>query len=111
MRKINFNNVTTTAGLLDCTSRNFFPESAWHHVVAVRSVDAMSLYVDGQLENTVPVAGPILYKPGFGSVWLPTIGGSAYLGLPYCHFAGSISDVRFYSRALSAAEIQAIGAE
>ena len=66
----------------------------------------MSLYVDGQLENSVPASGRIIYKPGFGSVWLPTIGAGADIGNPYCYFAGSISDVRFYRRALEADEIR-----
>jgi len=106
LRRICFNNVTTAEGSIGCFSKNGFSQNEWHYVVAVRSADTMSLYVDGQLENAVPASGPVLYKPGFGSVWLPTIGGSPDIGYPYCWFAGSISDVRFYKRALEADEIR-----
>ena len=105
VRRICFNNVTTE-GVIDCLSKNNFSKTEWHYVVAVRSADTMSLYVDGQLENSVPASGRIIYKPGFGSVWLPTIGAGADIGNPYCYFAGSISDVRFYRRALEADEIR-----
>lgn len=103
-RSINFNNATQQ-GVIDCPSPDSFPQDEWHFVVAVRSLDAMSLWVDGRLENTVPAAGALVYR-GFGSSWLPTIGGSGGLGYPYDTFAGSISDVRFYNRALEPEEIR-----
>jgi hypothetical protein len=109
-RRFDFNNYTTS-GFYDCLSSNVFPQGIWHHVVAVRSPDAMLLYVDGRLQGNVAVADPVAYSAGLGTVWIPTIGGGAGIGYPYDAFGGSLDDVRVYSRALSGQEIAALYAE
>jgi hypothetical protein len=96
----------TTDGDFPCLSKTSCSRGEWHYVVAVRSADAMSLYLDGRLDNVVVASGSVLYKPGFGSLWWPTFGGSTAIGYPYDSFAGSVSDVRFYNRALTAEEIR-----
>jgi hypothetical protein len=103
--QICFNNHTTDGGF-DCVSKSNYSRAEWHYIVAVRSEDTMSLYVDGRLDNVATASGSIYYKPGFGSLWLPAIGGTAAIGYPYDSFAGSISDVRFYKRELTAEEIR-----
>ena len=103
-RMIDFNN-STDAGVYDCISSHSFPEGIWHHIVAVRSTNAMSLYVDGQLENSLTVTGPIAYAAGLGTIWMPTIGGGAGIGYPYDSYAGVIDDVRLYNRALTGQDV------
>jgi hypothetical protein len=73
--------------------------AAWHHIAAVRSHDRLALYIDGELvgesapfdasEFNLDAATPI--KIGFGA---------------NDYFAGRLSDLRLYRRALNAGEIR-----
>jgi len=106
-RPVDFDN-NTGSGIYDCVSSNAYPDGMWHQIVAVRSTNSMVLYVDGQLQGTLPVSDPIVYSSGFGSVWLPTAGGDAGIGDPYDAFGGSVDDLRFYNRALASGEVASL---
>ena len=78
-------------------------DGLWHHIVAVReeSTGAVSIYVDGQLEQSK--AG-ITYASGFDSAvdlnmgWLDLSDGY--------HFDGILDEIAVYNRALTNTEIQ-----
>ena len=103
-RPLNFN-TTTASGLYTCQSVGTFTQGVWHQVVGVRSTNAMTLYIDGQLQSSAAVTDLLAYRSGFGTVRLPTIGGPCDIGYPYDLFSGSIDDVRIYSCALSYEEV------
>ncbi|MEJ2008464.1 MAG: putative Ig domain-containing protein [Acidobacteriota bacterium] len=73
----------------------------WHHIVAVRDagVNELFLYVDGNLEDSVPAS----YSTGFdfGS---PLDIGWVNLNQGH-HFVGTIDEVALYNRALTATEV------
>jgi parallel beta-helix repeat protein len=84
----------------DCYSNIYTSsDTNWHHVVGIRNGSNMSIYVDGNLQETIY------------SVPTDTLGssGNLYLGSGYAggtqFFKGSIDEVRIYNRALTAAEI------
>jgi hypothetical protein len=73
----------------------------WFHVAAVKKTDSFSIYVNGRLEDS---RSPV---PSF----LDTNSAALRLGsyvLEGSHLNGMIDEAEIYSRALSAAEIQAI---
>jgi len=75
------------------------PLNTWSHVAASYDGSTLRLYVNGVLVASTPQAGSIDPAPG------PLrIGGNSVWGE---YFTGRIDEVRIYSRALSAAEIQA----
>ncbi|MGI9243104.1 MAG: LamG domain-containing protein, partial [Verrucomicrobiales bacterium] len=83
-------------------SRSRYAPGSWHHLVAVRESDRISLYLDGELEETTQAA------PGSDLMDLKVLVGrysltSGCLGRP---FHGRIDELALYSRALSAAEIR-----
>ncbi len=71
----------------------------WYHVVGIYDATEMKIYVDGTLEGTLPISGPIKNNTS------PLILGneSGQLNEP---FDGTIDDIRIYNRALSESEIQ-----
>ena len=77
-------------------------DDGWHLVTfTVSAADGARLYVDGQLADALPSLGGGAFAPA-GAVTLGTrnySSGNRWLG-------GSMDDVRVYSRALSAGEIQ-----
>jgi len=78
-------------------------DNNWHHLVFVSDgAGTVSLYVDGALENS----GAFVHTSGSTSTRL----GSQYEGNPiYSYFFnGSLDEVLFFDRALSASEIAAI---
>jgi len=76
---------------------NSFPSGQWSHLVAMKTGNTLSVY-----RNGVPVA-----STNFGSqAWNPSSSDALMLG--YVHgrmFNGSIDEVAFYTRSLTAAEI------
>lgn len=80
----------------------------WHHLAVVSDGATWNLYVDGALESLSVVAG------GNNGDWLSevTLRDNITIGVLHRssltnYFAGTIRDVRYYSRALGAAEINA----
>jgi len=67
----------------------------WHHVAMARQGTTYSLYVDGQFQNSTP---------GTSVTYTNLQVGKRFTGSSY--FNGSIDEVRVWSRALSADEIQ-----
>ena len=70
----------------------------WHHIVGTRDNSVMKLYIDGVLIGTSPtpaVSGPY---PSLGNYNVGSYGSATY-------WKGSMDDLRFYKRVLSAAEV------
>jgi len=76
----------------------------WYHLAGVYDATAqtLSLYVNGQLQQTVP------YTSAFQAGGHTAIGRGLYGGNPTDFVSGAIDDVRFYQSALSASDITAI---
>jgi len=74
----------------------------WHNIVATydEATDQAKLYLDGDLKTTATVVNVL--NGNSNNVWIGRRGDLAE------YYGGRIDDVRIYSRALSAAEIQAI---
>jgi hypothetical protein len=87
----------TQAGYLDGT---------WHHVVGVLgSTGGMSLYYDGNLISSNTNTTAIAYNNTGGASLAIGRHGAGNVGMD---FGGNIDDVRVYSRALTAAEINSL---
>ena len=73
----------------------------WHHYAGVRDADAdeISFYIDGELKETAAFPGSVAIRDGDSSFGLMQHYGDRNL-------AGEVDDVRIYSRALSASEVQ-----
>ena len=88
--------ITTTAGRFSVYAyRSILPDT-WTHIAATYDGSMLRLYVNGQLANASAGAGSIVASTR--DLWL----GRAPWGEG---FAGTLDDVRIYSRALTAAEI------
>jgi hypothetical protein len=80
-----------------------YNDGEWHYVVATQGADGMRLYVDGQLvsSNTANRAESYL------GYW--RVGGESLAGWPHASssnsFAGAISDVAFYTTALTSGQV------
>ncbi|HYR88021.1 MAG TPA: fibronectin type III domain-containing protein [Terriglobia bacterium] len=75
------------------------PLNAWTHLTVVATSSGTALYANGVLQETLSAV-----TLGTGATAAVAIGGSAD---DDDHFAGTIDDLRVYSRALSQTEIQA----
>lgn len=78
-------------------------DNNWHMITATRDDTNMSIYVDGQLQNSAGYSGTP-FEVVAGGI---TIGYSVR-GNPYYPVSGSVDNVRVYNRALSGDEITAI---
>ena len=81
--------------------------NTWYHVAGVYDADAqtISLYVNGKKQSTVPCSQAWQAKG-------KTAIGRGFFSHKNCDFVnGMISDVRLYSTALSAAQIQALAGQ
>ena len=83
------------------------PDGTWTHIVGIYdpagSAPQERLYVNGVLSASATYTEPVVYDTS------PT--GDVYLGQNgrnQQYFAGSIDDVRFYNRALTAAEVHSL---
>jgi hypothetical protein len=74
----------------------------WHYFAGVFDGSRVSLYVDGALNGSSPV------PPPWAALGHTAIGRSRYNGGNADYLVGSIDEVRIHSRALTAAEIQAL---
>ncbi len=74
----------------------------WHHVVAVKNVDAMEIYLNGTLASRVPLAeGKV---DGSGNFHL--IIGQLTADADWRQFSGAIDEIAVYSRTLSPNDIE-----
>ncbi len=81
-----------------------FANGAWHHVLLLRSGTNVRLYIDGVLRGNTAYAGAI------GASALLTIGRGSLAAYPF-PWLGKIDEVRIWNRAVSAAEITALGGD
>jgi hypothetical protein len=89
-------------GLGNCASTTSINDGRWHHVAGVRAGAQTFIYVDGQLENTFTIGAGTLANPtGYLSIGRY---GSTTTGY---YWQGGIDEARFYSAALTAAQVQA----
>jgi prepilin-type N-terminal cleavage/methylation domain-containing protein len=84
---ISLNNVAQTSVMSD--------DGLWHQVALVYNGSTAMTYVDGISKSSIPVSGTVIYDNG--SLRIGAMG-----------YVTDIDDVRIYSRALSAAEVQAL---
>ena len=91
------------ANLASAASTTLPPANSWTHVAGTYDGTSITLWVNGQPLTVVAASGPISVSsdPFF-------IGAKAPTGTAGDFFQGVVDDVRVYSRALSAAEIQAL---
>lgn len=90
--------LNTTSGRTWVISNTSPTQNTWHHVVGTYDGTTMSIYVDGNLENTTSHSGNI-----------PSSSSELLLGKHLNfnrHFEGSIDEVAIYSRVLSPGEIE-----
>jgi hypothetical protein len=85
-----------------------FDSASWHHIVYVVNSETLEhqLYVDGDLEKTGAMSGPLDFeeRPSFNS----RIGQHSIIGKYDYPFNGLIDDVRIYDIALTEEEVQEI---
>ena len=75
--------------------------STWMHVAATFDGTDLKLYINGQLEGTVPAAGQTIAANS-----LPLTLGAQDGATPGRFYMGWMDDARVYNRALSASEVQ-----
>lgn len=92
---------TSTKHYHQVSANSAIPLSTWTHVCGVYNGQTLAIYVNGQLSNTTAADG-ILYVNSQPLYMGCDVGNSFFNG----PFNGRIDDVRIYTRALSAAEIQ-----
>lgn len=84
-------------------SASFISVNTWHHLAIVVTATDVLIYADGVLSTTTALVSAPTYS---GSTPNLTIGSDYDTNTGYRNFFdGSISDVRIYNRALSAAEV------
>ncbi len=83
----------------------------WHHLVVVRSLNQIKLYVDGNLERTstatISPSTPIYTHPNPAVVYQATIGTRPDAG-NIQFFKGKIDDAYIYDRAITTEEVTAL---
>ncbi len=87
-------------------------DGAWHHVLVLRAGSVAALYIDGaQIGTSLGITTNALDIDSGGLVFgqdQDTVGGGFEADEAW---AGSMDDLRVYSRALTAAEVQQVAAE
>ena len=92
---------TSTSAAVNSTSTTL-NDGNWHHVVGTCDGSSMHLYIDGTDQGS-PVAPP----SGTLTITQTRIGVRGYQTPTAYFFPGNLATVRFYNRALSAAEVSA----
>jgi hypothetical protein len=78
-------------------------DGKWHHVAGVYDGSTLSLYIDGQLDNSASATGSISTNDVVVAI-------GRYADLSSTEWEGRIHDARVYNRAISAEEVQALHA-
>jgi hypothetical protein len=82
------------------TSSATVNDGAWHHIACVRAAStAPSIYVDGALSNGALVGSGVKDVSNTGNLYIGDYASGGF------KLNGKISDLRIFSRALSAAEV------
>ncbi|HSY41318.1 MAG TPA: LamG domain-containing protein [Polyangia bacterium] len=79
----------------------------WHHVAATYEGTTVRIYIDGVLDASAPAAGDVADSTGSLTFAHNAVRG-AQEPVNNGFFAGALDEVRWYNRALSAAEIAAL---
>ena len=98
--KVRFAVALSAGGSALVDSKNAINDGGWHHVVATDNGYTLSIYIDGYLDNTF-VQGSHSINDGTHPLIIGWSGSNSEGG----YLAGSIDNVRIYSRALSPAEV------
>jgi hypothetical protein len=77
-------------------------DGAWHHVAATYDGSKAVIYLDGKVDGTLNVSGPL----GWGSEANTFIGNSA-TNLPSRNFPGDLDEAAIYNRALTESALKA----
>jgi sialidase-1 len=94
--------MTTVNGTKSISSTSAYNDQSWHHVVLERTGGQLLMFVDGAQVATGPdVAGSVSETVSFQFQVGERLDGAF-------HFAGTLDEVRVYSRALSATELTAL---
>ena len=102
--------IMTDAGQLELASRTAVDDGRWHHVAGVFDRGRATIYIDGSPDATVVLGRTF----GTGTVRFGFLGvgseADSFDGMkgPENYFAGTMDDVRFFTRALSREEIEAL---
>ncbi len=78
----------------------------WHHIVGVKEAGNIKIFVDGVLQNTLPISGSFAANGNNFSIGNRI--NSNPTGCGNNNFAGRIDEVSLYNRALTGAEITSI---
>ena len=73
---------------------------SWHHIACAYDGAVASIYVDGELQNSVSMSGSLRISSQ------RILAGANPTSPPSGFFHGAIDDIRIWNRALSASEIQ-----
>jgi len=99
-RHINFDNTFSPgSGFTYVSSSDGVPAGVWTHIVGVRVIDELKLYINGSPAGSVSATELPDYSRGF----VPKIGQNP--GNDQDNYAGLIDDLRIYKRALSSDEV------
>ena len=95
--------VAGTAAFQNFSGATLVQLNTWYHVAMTYDGATLKLYVNGVLDGSKPVSGPII------TTTQPVrIGGGSPPGTNPWYFPGLIDEVEIFNRALSGAEIQSI---
>jgi len=72
----------------------------WYHIACTYDGTGVSIYVDGELQNSVSLSGTLRMSSQ------QIFAGANPAGPPNAFYNGAIDDIRIWNRALSASEIQ-----
>jgi prepilin-type N-terminal cleavage/methylation domain-containing protein len=86
-------------------TNSFGTTNTWYDVTCTYSGSLLAVYINGVLEATTTTSGSLSYS--YGYPWFIGTAGSSTATVAN-KFSGLIDDVRVYSRALSASEVQAL---
>jgi hypothetical protein len=105
--RLRFRKSTSPANAVGFGTLNPLATNVFHHFAAIHTPTEMRLYVDGMLDNTLPISdGTVFYSGGD----FPEMGrfGCGTSGVVDFFFKGKIDEASIYSRALTATEVGSI---
>lgn len=90
-------------GIVSFYSKTHLTDTNWHHVAVTLAGKQLNFFADGALDSTVACPASFDFSGPHALGGLGTLFNGSYFG-----FLGSLDEFAFYSRDLSAAEVQAI---